>query len=744
MSTGLHALDELADLSLLDKEGKPPTPSRLSSAAALRGLFGTLIREDEASAISRVRIQAMKDGEPPYNQAALVASGQGTRANANFLMGQDLITKANNGYIDIATSPKHLMTIEVEGGEAAERLSYSRIIASELTRTIRKWPGFMPNFLRLVDLFVTHGVGIEYSPNTTDFRFEVTGFSGFHIPRQTPATEEGIAYAIARKDMQVTELYDSIRDEAKAEKMGWNVAAVKAAIGRATTKSSNGELGQLEKLQQQIKSNDLFSTRQFAHVPVLHGWVREFDGTISFFMTEKDCQEGDFLYKQYSQYDCAHDAFNFFCYGVGNGTFHSVRGMGHMIYALVQLHNRLMCQKADGVMMDESIMVQAASANGLQEASLNYMGPFALLSNGLDIVDRKYSSSDRTLPFLGEVKNLMGQTSGRFMAATGGTDSYQNRDSVNSQLETIASGDSGAVDLFYSSWDRTMRKMCERIIKGSKVAKVDRLTAEFHERIAKQGITQEILDSVDHDSTYAYRALGAGSPAARSVAFKRLMEVLPQLDEIGRKRLIYQFVADLVGYQNADYFASESEEPRLNAEGSLAGLENILLMQGNPVPVLAYQMHATHVQIHMPPLLQTLDGIETGQIDPMQALQGLQVSLDHLAKHGEQLAQDPTQAPLYGQVKEALNNLQQVVTNMDRKIKAEQRKQAESGGAEQTQAGQPDQSQAEQQIKLQMAQFKLDLAQRLGELKIANETAKANQSLALSDLKGKQLVQKMG
>ena len=49
----------------------------------------------------------------------------------------------------------------------------SRILATELTRTIRKWPSFSANMQRLVDLFVTHGVAIDYAPDDKDFRFEV-------------------------------------------------------------------------------------------------------------------------------------------------------------------------------------------------------------------------------------------------------------------------------------------------------------------------------------------------------------------------------------------------------------------------------------------------------------------------------------------------------------------------------------------------------------------------------------------
>lgn len=725
-----HGLDELMedDLLSLDEDGKPPEPSRLPNARAIRKLFSKETDADEASAIRRTQIQAMIDGQPPYNQAALNASGQGSRANANFLMGQDLINRACNGYQDILTSSKILMTVDCEYGEAAESADYEAVIQEEATRTIRKWSSFPSRAQQLIRLFVSHGVGIDYFPDTKDFRFDVAGFGDFYIPRQTPASEEDIVYAVARKDMTVVDLFDKIRNEKAAEKMGWNVAAVKKAIGRATTSGSVGEVGEIERFQQQLKNNDLHSVEKFEHVPILGFWVREFDGTYSFALTEKDAPDGEYLFVEYSRYKSAEEAFIFFCYGIGNGTYHSIRGMGHMIFALVQLHNRLMCQKSDGVMLDESVLLQATGNNALQRASLNYLGPFSLMDQGFEVIDRKISgTSDRTLPFLNEVKGLMGQMSSSFNPPEG---AYQNQINVEAELEALAGSTSGALDLFYASWDRLIREMVRRIIQGPKS---DPLVAEFHRRCERRGVTKDILESVDHANTYAYRALGAGSPSARSIAFKKLLQLLPQLDEIGRKNLIYRFVENLVGHQNAAEFASRSEEPRQNSEASIATLENFALAQGAPIPVLSYQMHGAHVQIHVPELIRIIDGVETGALDPMQNLGGLRAYLDHVAAHGEQLGQDPSQADLFGQVKEAINNLNQIVTNMERKIKAEQRQAAEAGqGAE----GQPSEQERLAQIKIDMEEFKFQMMQRKGELEIAIMQAKADQNLALKDAEG--------
>lgn len=742
MSSGLEELESM-EAPPLDETGKPKRKTRITTAAAVRELYASEIQQDQGSATTRVRIQAMVDGEPPFKQAALNASGQGSRANANFLMGQDLINRVVGGYLDTVTSPKVLMTLDVEHGEPSGRIELSRIICQELTRTIRKWPKWQPNIQRLLPMFVTHGVGVQYFQDTVDFRFEVTGFGDFLIPRQTPASEEDVPYAIGRKDTQINELFEKIDNEEVAKAAGWNVAAVKAAINRVTTKASLGEIGDIESFQSRIKNHDFFAARKYPHVAILHAWVKELDGSFSYYMTEKDAPDGEFLFQHAHKYADAEEAFNLFIYGTGNGTYHSIRGLGHMIYALCQLHNRVMCQKADGVMLSESIIVQATSGDALQRASLNSLGPLSLLDEGFEIQQHQFQGgSDRTMGFMSEIKSSAAQMSSRFMAAGGGSTPgvYQNKDRQNFEMESTASGETGAIDLFYSALDRLMRQMCKRILKNSSSS--DKLVREFHLRCKKAGITKEIIDSVDIDSIFAYRALGAGSPAARSIGFRRLLEIYPNLDERGRRNLIYELSADAVGYQNVEEFATRSPDANYTTEAGLAELENFSLLQGSPVAVFPGQMHATHLEIHLPKINQVIDEIERGEADPLQLLPGLQATLDHIAAHGEAISIDPAQRGLAGAVKEAVNNLGQIVGNMERKIKAAEKKFRDEGGE---QEGNPDAETLTnarlEEIKVATAEFKLSALQQIHNIKIAGEQSKIAQTLAMNDVKGARQLQ---
>lgn len=738
---GLQEIDKISsELALLDEKGKAPK-NRVTSATTIRGIYNQMIIDDEASATARVRVQGMKDGDPPFSPGALKMQKQASRANANFLQGAKIIAKVANGFNDIIFSVKTLMSIETEYGEEAERFNNNRIIAEELTRTIRKWPSFASHFMQLVDKFVTHGVGIGYFPDTRDWRYEVAGFGDFLIPRQTPASEEKIQIAISKQDMPVTELYDMIEDPETAAKLGWNVPAVRAAINRATDRASTGETGEFESMQKEIKNNDISFNRKYQYVRILRAIVREFDGSLSFYMLEKD-GNGEILCSQPSRYKTVNEAFVFFCYGIGNGTFHGIRGLGHILYPLVQLHNRLMCMLADSAMLSGSLMIQPESQKALDDLAMQAFGPFMILSPGVNVVEKAMPNlAQSSMPVLSEVKDRMAESGSHFAVGGGSKNEvYQNRLQSEAQMEEAAGGDSASIDLFYASWDRLLREMVRRIIEGDKS---DPLISEFYKRIEKRQVPLEAVKSIDHDSTYATRAIGAGNPSFRTIGLGRLVQLLPNLDEIGQKRLIHQIVADIVGYQNASFYAAEPEENRVNVEAKVAEMENILLLQGNPIGVNPQELHATHAMIHVTPLQETIEGIERGEIDPIASLPGLRQMLSHLGMHAEPLAKDPTQRSVFGIVKEGINNLTQIVDNFERAIRADQR-QGEGAPAEGGESPDAIEDTKRQiaEMQLQTAQFKRDLAMRIGEIKISELQAKAQQALALNDVRAATMAQK--
>ena len=389
--SNLIDLDGL-DLGSLDERGKP-VETRLKDVKAAVGIFATLLRADEKSAVNRSRIDSMFDGVAPYSQSQLAASGQGLKTNLNFGEAQRLLDISLSAYVDLYTSLEKLVEVKATTGERSEVGPKEDIVAEELTNLFRRWPEFHSSYLRLCTQFIKHGVGIAYFDSPEDWKFRVGGFADILIPRQSTASENGIDIAVGRRQYQLHELYHFIKNEKAAKAVGWNVEEVKRVMmenvktsGRSYTSGNN--YSDYESLQAEIKNNDLYTGIQNPTVDVLHYWVREIDGSVSHYISAESSPK-DFLYKKVSRYETPEQAYIFFTYGVGsNGTYHSIRGLGQRVFSHVQTSNRLRCQQIDGAMLASSVMIQPENQRSLDELSFTFYGAYAVMSPNVKIVEK--------------------------------------------------------------------------------------------------------------------------------------------------------------------------------------------------------------------------------------------------------------------------------------------------------------------------------------------------------------------
>ena len=184
--SNLIDLDGL-DLGSLDEKGKP-VETRLKDVKAAIGIFATLLRADEKSAVNRSRIDSMFDGVAPYNESQLAASGQGLKTNLNFGEAQRLLDISLSAYVDLYSSLERLVEVKATTGERSEVGPKEDIVAEELTNLFRRWPEFHSSYLRLCTQFIKHGVGIAYFDSPEYLKFRVCGFADILIPRQSAAS----------------------------------------------------------------------------------------------------------------------------------------------------------------------------------------------------------------------------------------------------------------------------------------------------------------------------------------------------------------------------------------------------------------------------------------------------------------------------------------------------------------------------------------------------------------------------
>ena len=718
--TSYAKLDSLDGLDSLDEKGSP-VESRIKNVKSALKIFHGLLKADEQSSFNRARIDAMFDGANPYDQAKLNSSGQGLKTNLNFGEAQRLLDIALSAYVDLSSSLERLVDVKGTQGEDSERGDLEAVVAEELTHLIRSWPEFQSHYLRLCTSFIKHGTGITYFDTPDDWKFRVGSFADILIPRQTPSSENAIDIAIGRRNYHLHELYNFIKNPEVAERVGWNVEEVKRVMMKCATshKSRYSEFTNYEALQAELKNNDIHTGYENPTVAVLHYWVKEMDGSISHYISSEN-KADDFMYKKLSRYEKAENAFILFTYGVGsNGTYHSIRGLGHRIFNHIQTSNRLRCQMIDGAMLGSAVMIQPENQRALDELGFTYYGSYAVLSPNVNIIEKAVPNlSTAVQPALTDISNQLSlntDTVSTYGPQQGSP--YRNQMQVMSDIDVSTRLSGASLNLFYNSWTRLLREVVRRVITTKKP---DFAVKDFMQRCEARGVPESFVKTLDLSRTKAVRSIGNGSKAERLVALRELLGIAGSFDEVGRRNLTRDIVSTRVGHDLADRYSPQMEQPRPTIDLKIAELENQSFMDGDPLSVQSNELHGFHLEAHIPALMQLIEALNQGTADPVQSLPALQAFYQHIGQTVQFAATDETLKAIVGEANQALNFAEEVINNTSKQVQKMQRDAAEAQGA----------MDPEQGLQAQDEQIKLDLLRQKAELDIEIRKAKLYQSQA--------------
>lgn len=720
----------LAEIELLNLDmdsGEAPS-ERLTSVASATSIYMNLVKADETSSLNRARTDALFDGAPPYDPAVLKATGQGSRTNLNFGEAQRYLDVAMSSYVDLYSSLERLVSVKLGPKASPEnRIEIEDVISEELTATLRGMPEFHTNYLRLCAEFTKHGTSVAYFDTTTDWRFRVCGLNEFQIPRQSVASEEGIEVAVARRDYLLHELYGFIRDEEVAGNLGWDCDEVKRVLLKnATTSGTEHKVNNWEEVQRELKNNDLYTGYRNTSVSVVHMWVREFDGSVSFYMFAEN-GPSCFLFREHAKYKCPEQAYILFSYGVGtNGTYHSVRGLGYRIFNHVQVSNRLRCQMVDSAILAGSVMLQPGSERDLEKLSFTVYGPYSVLSPGLELVEKQPNDLSKTMqPALSDMSNQL-SLNVDLMSTYGPNLNSPYRNELQTEHDiSVASRLSGStLNLFYVSWSRLLREVTRRICTGRQ----DIWTKRFFDRCAERGVSKQDIMNLDFTRTTAVRAIGSGSMTNRLLALREINQYAGAFDETGRKQLVRDIVASRVGHDIADRYIPREQEPRATTQGKIAFLENMAMRGGEEVPVMSSEPHIEHLAAHVAPLQELLSAIQTGEQDLGTVLPIATVFFAHVAGHAEFLAADPNAQAEVAEIRQLMQIADEVITNFGRRFQRMQREAAAEATGQEAPQGPT-------QIELKMAEHRLrmQMAREKAELDMQIKQSKAEQELAMKD-----------
>lgn len=686
----------------------------------------------------------MLDGEPPYSPQQLKSLGQGYRANLNFGESAAALETALSAYSDLVNSVDRLASVKTSEGDPAQRVEWENIIAEEFHRTITDWDEFFYKQQMLAHQFVSQGVGVAYFEDNRSWKWSVCGLKDFKVPRGTPACDTKVEVATIERHYLVGELYQFIENPKIATELGWNVEETRRAILLSTDNGTSSNSRDWERLQEELKNNDLmYSHARSKVVRCIHYFVKEFDGTISHYIATRAGDSDDFLFKKPSRFKHANEAFVLFSYGIGtNGLLHSVRGLGYKLFPFIQLSNRMRNAIVDGAMLSSALMIQPATGEDVSNLSLMYNGPLSILPPGINVVDKTMPNlAGNVLPIVRDLEVVRQNNTGTYNPKQVMPDGdARTATEVQAQLAQQSLLSAQAMNLYYIPFQKLLAEQFRRLatVKYRSDEPGGEEAIEFRKRIEARGVPWKAVEKVYR--VQAVRAIGAGSPGARMLAFNEFMAIMPRFDEVGQRNLIRDRVAARVGYDQVDRYIPKGEIERIPIDAKIAELENGTMQGGRGVSVSPGENHAVHAKVHLEDANRFLQALQQNQVDPKLAMSYLQVQYPHSTAHVEQLASDPSRREEVGVAKQILNQMREAVENIGKQLAAQAKREAQARASQQ--GGQVDpktqlaiqKAQIDSQIKLQQSQLDQRLKAADVQQKMAIRDAEAAQKIRQKSL----------
>lgn len=678
------------ELETIDREGKVPE-SRFKDACSCRGVYQTLLKADEEAAAKRAKNQRMFDGAPPYTPAQLEAAGQKFRTNVNFGEAEDLLQDSQSAYIDMLQSVEVMFSAPTTFGDTPEqRKIYSKAVCRAVSDMIRRENEFLRQYLVNATNFISQGVSVAVFPDDIDWRFKVKGLSDFYTSRDSDASENRIEFAYARETCTVSELHQKIRKPKAAASLGWNVEAVQEFLKNACKDADGKNINQpWEDFATRLKTDDLMISTTAGNLELLYCFVKEFDGTVTQYILGAKDGGKDFLFEKKKRYKSMSEAFTLFAYGVGcKGKIYEIRGLGTKIFAANEVNNRMYCQGIDGAMLASSLMLRPKSVSDIGKAQLGFFGPYSVLHPGTEIQNANTPNyAQNTLPVVRQMSDMIRMKAGGYTSSRALPE--DNRRMSQYETEARISNAAGMtvtnLILFLEQFEKLLRQMVRRIQRKpyAKELPGGDMIAELYEELEAQGVPREALFELDTRKLKATRPVGAGSPAARENAFRKLREWSAGFDEEGQRNLTRDGVADILGsYESADDYVPPATNPRVPEGTKVAILENYLLEDGKAVPVYSDEFHVAHLDVHTPHMAGIIQQVDEGQLQLEEAVPVLMGLHEHSVEHLKYIEADPMKAAETARFKEVLQQSGEIIFNGLRRLRSQAEARAVQGQEE--------------------------------------------------------------
>lgn len=658
------------------------TDRRIKDATSAREVYKKFFKANETRAKTMVQTRNQLEGGRPMDPATLERNGEAHRTNINFRDSEAAFNRTYLPYWKMVHDVPNKIAPSVQSS-APDSDKWGKAIAESFDLFLDDWGSdYFFQFMLFTYDFVKFGPGYVQWSDADSPRFEHARTEFVLLPKRAKANINSWEIVTIEGEMTVSDLWAKIRTKkqvSRSEYVGWNVKAVKAAI-KLARQNSGQQTGSDDwaRIQDEIVSNDLRMCEEWAPLPIVRMFVRDFSGKICCYVFTKDEGVKDFLFETDEYADEMKHAIAGIFYDVGvNGLVHSIKGFALKNYHLAMLTNRVKSRIIDSATMalsmnfietedlpDEAPPVQNYGGVNVFPKGLTQIGVYPQLQQGMAVTDLLERNAAEN--------NYIYRESRQEIA-----------DSQTARQATILANlaeeiGTATASLYLSQIGESIFAECyRRLIRPSD----DVDAAKFKKRLNERGVPLKVIAQLGAtedkriDVTIKTGANpGTAGAALRDMIMKELLGMI-NMPGVNRRWIQEQYIANKLGSQAVGKALLPEGVDSEPAQRRLAMMENSNFGQALPLPVDPSDAHYAHADEHLKPL-EAIIGMfkQRQQINPEQVV-ALQVSLPHVEQHLSYLKQDDTQKDAYKDAWARFSNTASVTVGIMAKLRKSQQQQ---------------------------------------------------------------------
>ena len=352
----------------------------------------------------------------------------------------------------------------------------------------------------------------------------------------------------------------------------------------------------------------------------------------------------------------------------------------------------------DAAMMSSAVIMQPADERSISRINLIPLGPLWIAppEDHAKFIERQIPNvATSVMPVISDLRSTISTRAGQFQGNNSPLNSNveKTRFQVAAELEALSKVGATQAKLWYAPWSRLMRETTRRMCRKGYREETPggREVAEFRKRLEIRGFPLELLDYVDYDGIVANQAIGSGSGAARIGRLESLRSLAPEMDDIGRYNLNRDLAAATLGgdYDTASRYMPERPGVRPPIDAQVADLENNLMSLSKEPVIEVNQMHAVHLDKHIPFIVEQITAVEQGQDTLENLIEPMVIAYYHSTEHLQAIEGSEVMKERIAQYRQQLQQLGEFVINAQRKVLAERQRQMQQAQSEQQQQMDP-------------------------------------------------------